>query len=153
MENNSEKNSCNNHHRRKISKSSKNKTSQSLKKYYKHNINPRAIPQQKFFWAGIKSSKHKFNTNPQSIIDLSSRTKIKVIQRLKIGCARCGWNDAMCDVHHIKGKKVNNCHHHSNLSYLCPNCHRLVHVGIIPSEELITFEEQVQDEWKKYYYG
>jgi uncharacterized protein YlaI len=33
--------------------------------------------------------------------------------------------------HHIEGRKIPNPNHHSNLSYICDNCHRKVHKGII----------------------
>ena len=37
-------------------------------------------------------------------------------------CAICGWDKAVCDVHHIDGNSKNN--KIENLVFLCPNCHR-----------------------------
>lgn len=31
--------------------------------------------------------------NPQTLLDLRPRTKKKILQRLNIGCSRCGWNE------------------------------------------------------------
>jgi len=89
--------------------------------------------------------------------DLSTRTISKVFNRLKkfenIGCSRCGWKEGTCDVHHINGRKIDNFKSHDNLSYICPNCHRLVHNKIIDKNELISIKEQIGDKWRKYYYG
>ena len=77
--------------------------------------------------SSAKASKGKYKRNPQSILDLSSRTVSKIIQRLEIGCSRCKWNEATGDIHHINGRNIPNADNHSNLTYLCPNCHRLFH--------------------------
>ena len=108
---------------------------------------------QKYFWSGIETSKNKFLANPQNIYELSSRTRIKVIKRLNIGCSRCGWNEDICDMHHINGRKIKDCHNHNNLCYLCPNCHRKIHNGKIKKEELINLFDYIGDNWKQYYYG
>jgi hypothetical protein len=87
----------------------------------------------------------------------SSRTKSKIIQRMinakEIGCSNCNWNESIGDFHHINGRKIEDAHNHNNLCYLCPNCHRLVHAGILPIEKLISLEIQIGDKWKKYAYG
>lgn len=95
----------------------------------------------------------KYNKDPQSILDLSSRTIRKVLKRLDIGCVRCGWKETICDIHHIKGRKGENPNNHDNLAYLCPNCHRLFHAKKFSSEEIINFKEQVGDSWKNKYFG
>lgn len=38
------------------------------------------------------------------------------------------------DEHHIRGRKIPNPNHMSNIANICPNCHRLVHVGDIVLE-------------------
>lgn len=91
-------------------------------------------------------------TNITSLKQLSSRTMSKILQRMNLGCSRCGWNEARCDIHHIHGRKIEDCDNHNNLCCLCPNCHRLVHDNKISSDELITLEEQIGDSWKEYYY-
>lgn len=102
-----------------------------------------------------KIDKANYQT-PKSIWNISTRTKSKVIRRLMghegLGCCRCGWSEGIGDLHHIEGRNVENAHGHENLSYLCPNCHRLFHVGKIGREDIQSFEEQVGDTWKKYYF-
>lgn len=90
---------------------------------------------------------------PKTIADISSRTAAKIMARLGIGCSRCGWSETSCDIHHIRGRKIEDPHHHSNLCYLCPNCHRLVHNKQVAAESLISFETQVGERWREYYYG
>lgn len=89
---------------------------------------------------------------PESLLDCSSRTVTKILKRIgKMRCSLCDWDKGTCDIHHIKGKKIDNPNHHSNLTLLCPNCHRLVHEKKIT--EVITLEEFLGDLWKEGYYG
>jgi len=87
------------------------------------------------------------------LFDLSSRTVTKILKRMKIGCSRCGWNQASCDLHHIHGRKIENSHDHTNLSLLCPNCHRLVSEKKIVTENLQNLFDQIGDSWKDFYFG
>lgn len=50
--------------------------------------------------------------------------------RSGIGCAICGWNKAICDIHHIKHRKNGGTDDNTNLVILCPNCHREIHSGV-----------------------
>jgi len=117
---------------------------------YKHWLKKSKTERSKI---SAKGSKGKYKRNPKSIMDLSSRTVSKILQRLNIGCSRCGWNEAPCDIHHVHGRKIDNADNHSNLTYLCPNCHRLFHNGKIGPSDIITLELQVGDRWKEFYYG
>ncbi len=103
--------------------------------------------------SGAKGSKGKYKRNPESLMDISSRTVSKIMQRLGIGCSHCGWNEAPCDIHHIFGRKILDANHHSNLTYLCPNCHRLYHNDKLKPSDVISLEKQIGDRWKEYYYG
>jgi hypothetical protein len=38
-----------------------------------------------------------------------------------------------------------------NLTYLCPNCHRKAHNGLLKYEDLKSFAEVVGDRWKEHY--
>jgi hypothetical protein len=89
-----------------------------------------------------------------SIMDLSKRTITKVLKRMKLSCSKCGWyhEGAVGDLHHIVERKNGGSDDNSNLTYICPNCHRLVHSGIIKSEELVSLQDYIGDEWKKHYY-
>lgn len=97
------------------------------------------------------------NRDPENIMETSPRTVRKILKRLnekeKIGCSRCGWIEGTGDIHHIYGKKIENFNHPKNLTYLCPNCHRLFHEKKIKPNELISFYDQIGDKWKKYYLG
>lgn len=42
-------------------------------------------------------------------------------------CFECGWNESICDIHHIKPRSKGGSDEPSNLAFLCPNHHRLVH--------------------------
>jgi len=88
-----------------------------------------------------------------SIFNISSRTRVKVVKRMseKSGCFNCGWNEDVCDLHHIHGKKIDNPHSHSNLTLLCPNCHRLAHSSKL--KKFCTLQEAWGDAWKDLYYG
>ncbi len=101
-----------------------------------------------------KHSYYKRKTEATSLMDMSKRTMVKILKRLKLPCSNCGWfiNSVVGDIHHIVEKKNGGSDSHKNLSYLCPNCHRCVHSDIIDSDELITLEEYIGDEWKHYYY-
>lgn len=92
---------------------------------------------------------------PKNIWEISARTRCKIIKRIAKGCFRCGWNEASCDVHHIHGKKIENFNDHTNLTILCPNCHRMAQTGVIPINEIekLSLQIIVGDSWKNYYHG
>ncbi len=153
---------------RKLTEETKNKISQSVsksisKKWEDPSYRDKIIKALK----GRKGFKHSEETkrkiglsnknnyrekDPKHIYQVSSRTRSKILKRLNLKCSNCGWDKHICDLHHIKGRKILNPHNHDNLSYLCPNCHRLAQLNIIPTNELITFTEQIGESWKNYYY-
>lgn len=49
----------------------------------------------------------------------------------KLPCSICNWDKAPCDVHRKISGKENGTYSMKNMVSLCPNCHRLVHLGII----------------------
>ena len=89
-----------------------------------------------------------------SIMDLSSRTVAKILRRMKLPCSKCGWyhDGVVGDIHHIKEKKKGGSNLNDNLTYICPNCHRLVHSGIINPDQLVSLQDYIGDTWKDYYY-
>lgn len=91
-----------------------------------------------------------------NIFEMSSRSRAKIILKMYndglLECSNCGWDVTICDIHHIKGKKIENPDHHSNLSYLCPNCHRMAHNGLLQDDQLVTLEKTLGDLWKSYSY-
>ena len=53
----------------------------------------------------------------------------------------------------INGKKIENCNEHFNLTYVCPNCHRLIHEGKIQKSELISLDKILPENWIDLYFG
>lgn len=90
-----------------------------------------------------------------SILELNKRTTGKIIKRLKLGCFICGWfsEKVNCDIHHIIQRKDGGSNDHKNLTYLCPNCHRLVHAKVIELSSLVTLHDYLGDTWKEFYYA
>lgn len=101
---------------------------------------------------GINSQKGK-HKKPRTILDLSSRTVSKICRRLNLACSRCKWNEEVGDIHHIIPRNQGGTNEHGNLTYLCPNCHRLAGRGKIEPQYLITLKDYIKDEWLEVYYG
>lgn len=156
---------CNNK-KRKISTSTKEKISKSVGKYYKESrkIKKKCVCEKcgcefvgkirKGRRIHCENCKRKviFVRNTRevvSIFEFSKKTVSKIMGKMKIGCSICGWNKAVCDIHHIIPKSKNGTDCHENLTYVCPNCHREIHNGTkCPT---ITLKEQIGDSWKNYY--
>lgn len=141
-----------NNKNRIITEDIKKKISQGVKKYHQNKVWTQE-EKDKFSLAVGKSTKGRHNNKPKSILELSLRTAVKIMKRLKVGCSFCGWNETTCDIHHINGRKCQDPDNHKNLTYVCPNCHRKCHMGLIKKEELINLENYVGEKWKEFYYG
>jgi 5-methylcytosine-specific restriction endonuclease McrA len=89
-----------------------------------------------------------------SLYDISSRTVTKIMKRMNLPCSLCGWHvdGIVCDIHHIVERKNGGTNEHDNLTYICPNCHRLVHNKLISSNDLVSLHDYIGDSWKKYYF-
>lgn len=115
-----------------------------------------ALTSKRKFCSVICSDKKKMiksdNKKLFTLWGISSRTRAKILSRINKGCSRCGWNEAACDLHHINGKKIENPHSLSNLTLLCPNCHRLYHSKKIGPSDVISLDKYI-DDLTKYYYG
>ena len=103
------------------------------------------------------AKKHSYyvrETEATTVYDLSTRTISKILKRLKVPCSNCGWyvEGVVGDLHHIIERKHGGSNSHDNITYLCPNCHRLVHSNKIKPETLINLSEYIGDSWKDYYY-
>jgi len=83
---------------------------------------------------------------------INRRVIKKIFKKLNISCCICEWNEDVCDIHHINGKKIENYNDHNNLTYICPNCHRLVHSGKINKNKLKSLNEILPENWKDIYY-
>jgi len=140
-----------NNKRRIVSESTRLKYSENLKNRIK--VNGPLTSGETAIKYGSDSQKGKHNKEIKSIYECSSRTREKIIKRLKMGCSRCGWSEGNGDIHHINGRKIEDANNMSNLCYLCPNCHRLCHEGKILKESLIPLSKTIPENWKEYYYG
>jgi len=60
-----------------------------------------------------------------------SKKKTKQINRTgKRNCPICNKQTILVE-HHLRGRKIPNSEHPSNLSYICSNCHQEIHEGFI----------------------
>jgi predicted HNH restriction endonuclease len=100
-----------------------------------------------------KATKGKYKKEIRSIQELSSKTVQKILKRLNLGCSYCGWDKTTCDIHHIFGRKIEDPNNHSNLTLLCPNCHRMAHENKLDKNKIITLNEYLPENWKNFYYG
>lgn len=129
------------------------KVSLGLKKYYRDNPD-KIMRGEQLSKLIAETTRGKYNKNPKSILELSSRTVRKIFKRMKIGCSLCNWSKGICDIHHINGRKIPDPDNHNNLCYICPNCHRLIHEGKIKNNQLISLQEMaIFSSWKEYYFG
>lgn len=133
------------------SEEQKRKASISLKKWWESRLD-KELKKKEIANLGMLSQKEK-HKKPDRLLDLSKRTISKICRRLNLSCSRCQWSEDICDIHHILSRKDGGSDSHDNLSYLCPNCHRLAGNGKIKADELITLKEFIGDKWLEYYYG
>ena len=71
----------------------------------------------------------------------SENLRKEVAIRFKYKCALCGWHiprcaGGGCEVHHIKEVCNGGSNEINNLILLCPNCHKMVHKGLILDKTL-----------------
>lgn len=76
------------------------------------------------------------NKDPNSLSALKRK-----VNKTNKGCSLCGWNEARCDIHHINGRKIPDPHNHKNLTVTCPNCHRMIHEGIIDKKDIVNVKD------------
>lgn len=142
----------NNMKREGLSENQKLKISNSLKEFYREN--PKKINTEKWSKKIGLATKGKYKGKyANSILELSKRTVSKIFKRLKIGCSICGWDKATCDIHHILGRKIENPDSHTNLTYVCPNCHRLFRAKKLKPENAVNLVDQIGERWRDYYFG
>lgn len=59
-------------------------------------------------------------------------------------CLSCGWDQTSCDLHHIRGRKIENPDSCTNITLLCPNCHRMVHERKLDVTTVKTLADHLQ---------
>ena len=98
--------------------------------------------------------KHSKEQEINSILDCSKRTISKILNRSKIVCAICGWNESTCDIHHIIEKCNGGTDDVSNLIIVCPNHHRIIHTNKCYSVEYLQnlSIKNTFNNWKDYYH-
>ena len=103
----------------------------------------------------IRKVKHCVNIKDiKSILELSKRSVSKILKRANTKCSICRWNEAVCDIHHIKSKKNKGTNDIDNLIIVCPNCHRIIHSKKKYSEEYLK-EKNISitlNNWKDFYH-
>jgi predicted restriction endonuclease len=58
-------------------------------------------------------------------------------------CMICGWDKATCDTHHITPRALGGAYTIANGIILCPNCHRLAHVGMLSVNDLVEAKSRI----------
>lgn len=95
-------------------------------------------------------------TKPLSQYQVSRKTITKIISRMEVPCSCCGsfipgipW-----DLHHIIPRHCGGSDFADNLTYICPNCHRICHINPaqLPKEliSLDDFFELQGKNWQDY---
>lgn len=103
-----------------------------------------------------------FRRNPETRPRTSwNKGRVYVIKKIKVyktktsyaaacrrvfgdACMNCEWDRATCDVHHIVPKSEGGQNILDNGVVLCPNCHRLVHVGVLTTDDLNAMKSRVE---------
>lgn len=69
------------------------------------------------------------NKKPATFLELSKRTVSKIMKRIDLPCSCCGFHVSglVLDIHHIVPKHLGGSDLMPNLTYVCPNCHRIAH--------------------------
>jgi predicted HNH restriction endonuclease len=67
-----------------------------------------------------------------------------------LSCFNCGWDKDVCYIHHIIPKNKSGSDDHTNLTILCPNCHRLAYKNKIICTKNI--KDEIGDAWRKLCY-
>ena len=154
------------------SEEQRQKCSDSLKETYKKMEQKGRICEKcgEIYYSKDLSRKFCFDCLPKTIVyakgskkeksfyELSSRTIEKVIGRMKLPCSCCGIyiDGIIWDIHHIIPRCKGGTNEISNLTYICPNCHRIAHTDILKlPNKLKSLEQQINElgiDWKDYYY-
>ena len=96
---------------------------------------------------------------PTSILEVSKRTLSKILRRMELPCSCCGIyvKGVVWDIHHIIPKKNGGKDNAENLTYICPNCHRIAHTDYsLLGRPLVSMVDQLNKlgvNWLNYYYG
>ena len=154
---------------RSLSEAKKQKIANTLKNKGTHNVicencgnlfTTKDYSRKQCYICLPKTIKHNSTgKDPKTILELSSRTISKILLRLNLPCTCCNFyvSGIVLDLHHITPKASGGSDDASNLTYICPNCHRIAHtdISLLPNK-LISFKDYLAQhnlDWKDYYYG
>jgi len=135
--------------RRIINEETKKKISDSIKNFVRKNGPIKHNLETRIKIGKTINSERKL---PNNIFEISGNTRRKVLTRLNLSCFNCGWDKAKRDMHHIIPQSKNGSGDHSNLVYVCPNCHRMIHEGKIDINTISTFESKIGKSWLDHLY-
>ena len=93
---------------------------------------------------------------PKSILDMSRKTSMKIAGKMKLPCTCCGFyvEGVVWDFHHIIPRSKGGSDKMDNITYICPNCHRIAHTDIsLLVNPLRSLKDVIGDDWKNYYNG
>lgn len=65
-------------------------------------------------------------------------------------CEICKKGFESLDKHHIQSRSKGGSNHKCNIAYLCPNCHRLVHLGKVIIEGRFETSNGYMPVWRTY---
>ena len=117
------------------------------------SLRMKGVPKSESHKESLRNAAMLYEMNkpkPTSLKEVSKRTSTKIIKRLNLGCSNCGWDKTLCDIHHIVPRSKGGSDDHENLTYLCPNCHRLAHEYKL--EKFVSLKVHIGDRWIDYYY-
>jgi uncharacterized protein YlaI len=80
---------------------------------------------------------------------ISRKEKKKICKMGNEICPICNEQQILVE-HHIRGRKIPNPNHPSNLAYICPNCHQKIHYGIIVLEGYFKTTSGLELFWHHY---
>ncbi len=98
-----------------------------------------------------KIAQARFSKIPDNLLSVSPRTVSKILKRLGVSCSNCGWDKTSLDLHHIVHQSDNGTDEDSNITALCPNCHRMAHEGSLTV--FVSITDQIGDAWREHYYA
>ena len=79
---------------------------------------------------------------------MKKATRKKINRSGKMPCNICNEKHILVE-HHIRGRKIPNPNHFSNLCYICGNCHNNVHDGRIIIEDWVNTSAGLNLIWHK----
>ena len=84
-----------------------------------------------FSYRKLCTRHHKTKYGMSTVNSKKKRKFGKVLNMDRSFCVLCGWDKAPCDRHRIKYGVDGGKYEKGNVMSVCPNCHRLIHMGLL----------------------